>query len=222
MNSFTVSIAQIGPLWTTLISSALLRRFNYDGLRCSRLDYAAATTIDFCYAAVAFLVTSSQIAVARRLFWAGSKEAPPGAAHGTSGHFCYAHAVSIPFVLRSMALLGDLDQFCHRSGSASQWNGGIKPGTQMKKVHSAKSYVVPHFQRWFYRYTCQHQAWSKKEISDVIEPSLYTLNTYPWGPYFRPFCSTDSGLQDTWSAKIGNAPNDPQTELKHLTVKSIQ
>ncbi len=88
---------------------------------------------------MAFLVTSSQSTVARRLFWAGSKEAPPGAALGVARHFCYAHAVRIPFVLRSMALLGDLDQFYHRSGSAGQWNGSIRPWEfeEVDKYHSA-------------------------------------------------------------------------------------
>ncbi len=120
-----VSVAQIGALWTTLISSPFLQRFRYDGVRCLRLVYAAATTMDFllrwCGVSCHFFTEHrcSVLALSR------VKKAPQWAAHGASRHFSYAHAVHIPFVLRSVALLGDLDQFCHRTGRAGQWNGGI-------------------------------------------------------------------------------------------------
>ncbi len=31
----------------------------------------------------------------------------------------------------------------------------------------------------------------------TVKSTLYTLNTYPWGPNFRPFRSSTSGFQDT-------------------------
>ncbi len=51
-----------------------------------------------------------------------------------------------------------------------------------------------------------------------VKSTLYTLNTYPTGQYFGPFCSTStcSGLQDT-RLKIGKALNNPKL---NLTIKS--
>ncbi len=50
----------------------------------------------------------------------------------------------------------------------------------------------------------------------TVKSTLYTLNTYPWGPNFGLFCSTISRFRDTCtrSAKIGNALNDPKLKLK--------
>ncbi len=48
---------------------------------------------------------------------------------------------------------------------------------------------------------------------------VYTEQS-PWGPNFTPFCSTTSHFRDTVLSKFGNAPNDPQNDLNHLTVKS--
>ncbi len=55
--------------------------------------------------------------------------------------------------------------------------------------------------------------WPQTELEDLtVKSTLYTLNTYPWGPNFCPFRSTISRFQDktyTRTAKIRNAPNDP-------------
>ena len=58
-----------------------------------------------------------------------------------------------------------------------------------------------------------HQ-WPQTELEHLtVKTTLYTLNTYPWGPNFSPFHSTTSSFQDTGSLKIGNAPNDPKLSL---------
>ncbi len=55
--------------------------------------------------------------------------------------------------------------------------------------------------------------WPQTELDHItVKRTLYTLNTYPWGPNFSPFRSTISRFRDIWCtkwAKIGNAPNDP-------------
>ncbi len=60
--------------------------------------------------------------------------------------------------------------------------------------------------------------WPKTEREDLtFNITLYTLNTYHWGPNVCPYRSTISRFRDTTYArtpKIGNAPNE------HLTVKS--
>ncbi len=47
-----------------------------------------------------------------------------------------------------------------------------------------------------------------------------TLNPYPCGPNFGLFRSTTNRFRDTRSPKIRKAHNDPQTEVKRLSVKS--
>ncbi len=57
----------------------------------------------------------------------------------------------------------------------------------------------------------------------TVKSTLYTLNTHPWGPDFGQFRCTIRHFRGTTgkrSAKIGNAPNDPKLNLKHLTVKT--
>ena len=59
--------------------------------------------------------------------------------------------------------------------------------------------------------------WPQTVLEDLTDKStLYTLNTYPWGPNFALFRSMISRFWDTactrW-AKIGNAPNDPKLNL---------
>ena len=50
----------------------------------------------------------------------------------------------------------------------------------------------------------------------TVKSTLYTLNTYPWGPNFGPFGSTISRFRETTckrSAKIGNAQDDSKLNL---------
>ncbi len=66
--------------------------------------------------------------------------------------------------------------------------------------------------------------WPQTELEHLtVKITLYTLHPYPRGPNFALFCSTVSRFWDTTctqSAKIGNAPNAPQTEREHLAVKN--
>ncbi len=39
----------------------------------------------------------------------------------------------------------------------------------------------------------------------TVKTTLYTLKTYPWGPNFRPFCSTANRFRDTRSPNVENA-----------------
>ncbi len=56
--------------------------------------------------------------------------------------------------------------------------------------------------------------WPQTELDDsAVKSTLYTLNTYPWGPNFGPFRFMISGFQDTKSSKIGNASSDPKLNL---------
>ncbi len=62
--------------------------------------------------------------------------------------------------------------------------------------------------------------WPQTELSHLtVKSTLYTLNTYPYGPNFRPFRSTTSRFWDTRSSKIANAPSDPNLNL--TTYQSI-
>ncbi len=65
--------------------------------------------------------------------------------------------------------------------------------------------------------------WPQTELEHLrVKSTLYTLNTYPWGPNFAPFLSTISRFRDTTcmrSAKVGNAPNDSKLNL-NTEVKS--
>ena len=47
----------------------------------------------------------------------------------------------------------------------------------------------------------------------IVKGTLYTVNTYPPCPNFRPFCSTTSRFRDKRSSNTGNAPNDPKLNL---------
>ena len=66
--------------------------------------------------------------------------------------------------------------------------------------------------------------WPQTELEHLaVKSTLCTLNTYPWGPNFGPFCSTISCFRDTNMYKIGEnrkCTEWPQTELKHVRVKS--
>ena len=63
--------------------------------------------------------------------------------------------------------------------------------------------------------------WPQTEPGHItVRNTLYTLNTYPRGPFFCLFRSMTSHFRDTGSSKNGNAPNDPQIELEHWTAKS--
>ena len=84
------------------------------------------------------------------------------------------------------------------------------------------------YNHWFSR----HKVARKSEIHWVTPNWTWTLNSqeysiYTWysplRPNFGPFRSMISHFRNTTcitSVKIGNATNDPKTELGHLTVKS--
>ena len=56
--------------------------------------------------------------------------------------------------------------------------------------------------------------WPQSELEHLtVKRTLYALDTYPWGPNFRLFCSMIRGFQDTMLPKMGNAPNDPKLNL---------
>ena len=56
--------------------------------------------------------------------------------------------------------------------------------------------------------------WPQTDLEDLtVKSTLYTLNTYPWGPNFRQFRSSTSRFGDARSSKIGNAPNEPKLSL---------
>ena len=63
--------------------------------------------------------------------------------------------------------------------------------------------------------------WPQNELEHLtVKSTLYTLNTYPWGPNCGPFHSTISHFRDTRctsSVKIGNVPNDPKLNLNTWT-----
>ncbi len=64
------------------------------------------------------------------------------------------------------------------------------------------------------KYLSQCTEWPQTDPEHLtVKSTLYTLNTYPWGPPFAPFRSTISRFRDTTctrSVKIGNALNDPK------------
>ncbi len=65
------------------------------------------------------------------------------------------------------------------------------------------------------------QTWAQLWLPGV-KSALYTLNTCDPRRKFGPCHSMVTHIRDptcTRSAKIGNAPNDPHNELKHLTIK---
>ena len=86
----------------------------------------------------------------------------------------------------------------------------------------AKIWYVSLYHQRFQRYKiAENQTsieWPQTEFEHLtVKSTLYILNTYPWGPNFRPFRSTISRCWDTTctrTPKIRKAPNDPKLNLK--------